>query len=1045
MVDTGASVSIWPQNRPVPKAEPGPRILAANGQTIPTFGYRNIGISLNGTYLSHKFVLAAISKPILGLDFLEQQDLTVCVRQRELLHQKSGRIFSAAENEVSAAPGVNNISTCPPAQRLLNKYPSITRVSESGYSTLRAAHGVQHYIETDQARPIRCKARPLYGEKYTAAQAEFKQLEEAGIIRRASSPWASPLHVVKKEDGSLRPCGDYRLLNNQTKPDTYAVPNLREMNFALEGKRVFSRIDLVKGYFQVPVHPADIEKTAIITPFGTFEFLYMPFGLRNAAATFQRLMDKILEGLPFIFVYLDDILVSSVCEKSHERDLETVFKRLEEAGLVINIKKSEFFKEQVDFLGHQISAEGMRPLDRHVEAVKEFPRPQSKPDIMRFAGLINFFRTFIPGAAGLLQPLTDCLKKNSGTFKWTKSMQESFDSTKEALASATILQHPIREAEVKLATDASDTHIGGVLTQRRGPGHQWAPLAFYSKKLTPAEKNYSVFDRELLAAVRGVKKWRHFIEGRKFVLHSDHKSLIPALARTRTADSPRQQRQLTYLSEVAADFQYLPGELNVDADAMSRPAAAAQPEPVVYALLPGDLPTDWKDQDLAAAQQKDQEILQLVERLKGDPKFSLQKTRGGVYVVSRAPARPNVTARPQVLLPKEYRESGIEAVHNSTHPGIRGTRKLVAARYMWPKMNTDVANKVRCCDSCQRSKVTRHERTSAGHFPKAQHRFGTVHLDIVGPLPESAGNKYLVTMIDRATRYPVAVPIKAQDLDSVWSTFQDNWIGMFGVPRTLYTDRGSVFTSDQWASRCQLFGIEHRVTPAYHPQTNGMVERWHRTLKEVLKTTNSREDWAPKLPLLLLGLRARPIADAGLSPHQLLFGTELVLPGDFISVDSEELDGVQFYQKLKEVREGYVYPEHHHNKQDQYQISKELQDAKYVLVRIDRHLPPLKTPYEGPYKVLEKSTYTFTIFNGRTEDKVSVDRLKPFHYNPLGEGPRAPTPPRRGRPPGRTVQPLPTRAEQEDFPALVEVANSPARTRRSKRLEKVPKKSWNPF
>ena len=157
--------------------------------------------------------------------------------------------------------------------------------------------------------------------------------------------------------------------------------------------------------------------------------------------------------------------------------------------------------------------------------------------------------------------------------------------------------------------------------------------------------------------------------------------------------------------------------------------------------------------------------------------------------------------------------------------------------------------------------------------------------------------------------------------------------------------------------------------------------------------TNSREDWAPKLPLLLLGLRARPIADASLSPHQLLFGTELVLPGDFISVDSEELNGVQFYQRLKEVRDGYVNPEHHHNKQDQNQISKELQDAKYVLVRLDHHLPPLKTPYEGHCKVLEKSTYTFTIFNGRTEDKVSVDRLKLFHYNPLGKGPRAPTPP----------------------------------------------------
>jgi Reverse transcriptase (RNA-dependent DNA polymerase) len=264
------------------------------------------------------------------------------------------------------------------------------------------------------------KARRLDPEKLKLAKAEFSKLDAVGIIRRSDRAWSSPLNMVPKTDGSWWPCGDSRRLNMATVHDRYPLPNIQDLTSQLHGCTVFSKIDLVKGYHQVPVAAEDIPKTAIVTPFGLFEYLYMPFGLKNAAQTFQRLMDKILRGLPYVFVYLDDILIASTSLQEHMSHLWYVSEILQQNGLIINPAKCVFAQASLEFLGHQVWSEGLALLDRHVAAVQEHPAPTDVKQLQRFIGFLNFYRRFLPGIAGILQPLTDMLRGSSKEFQWTE-------------------------------------------------------------------------------------------------------------------------------------------------------------------------------------------------------------------------------------------------------------------------------------------------------------------------------------------------------------------------------------------------------------------------------------------------------------------------------------------------------------------------------------------------------------------------------------------------------------------------------------------------
>ena len=327
-MDSGSSFSLLPHHST--EVPSGPLLRTADGTPLPTWGVRTTTVRFGSHTFSFDFLLAPVSLPILGTDFLSHHHLLIDPRRCQVLLSSSLHPLLPPAT-AATSPLLASLQSCPPAIRsLLDRYPT---VFSSEISSSHPAHGVQHHIPT-AGPPVFAKARRLDQDRLHQAQADFAKLEAAGIIRRSSSPWASPLHLVPKPDGSWRPCGDYRRLNLQTVPDRYPLPNLHDLSARLHGSTVFSKLDLVKGYYQVPVAAADVPKTAIITPFGLFEFTKMPFGLRNAAQTFQRPMDHLLCGLPFVFVYLDDILVASPDLSTHLSHQAAVLDILQANGLL---------------------------------------------------------------------------------------------------------------------------------------------------------------------------------------------------------------------------------------------------------------------------------------------------------------------------------------------------------------------------------------------------------------------------------------------------------------------------------------------------------------------------------------------------------------------------------------------------------------------------------------------------------------------------------------------------------------------------------------
>jgi hypothetical protein len=586
---------------------------------------------------------------------------------------------------------------------------------------------VRHSIETN-GRPIFAKARRLDPEKHRIAEAEFRKLEKAGIVRRSNSPWSSPLHMVLKPDGSWRPCGDYRRLNLATKHDRYPLPSIMDLSTRLHGCRY-----LVKGYHQVPMDPDDIPKMAIITPFGLFEYLFMPFGLMNAAQTFQRLMDRLFGHLPFVITYLDDHLIASATLEEHLQHLAEFFQVLLDNGLTINPSKCTFAVTSVKFLGHMVSESGIKPLPRHVTAIQEFPQPTDIKQLQQFLGLVNFYRRFLPSVAKTLKPLTDLLRGSPKRLEWTQQADAAFAAAKTALIAAVPLSHPAPGATLALAVDASDTHVGATLQQLEN--RAWRPLAFFSRKLSPTECRYSTFDRELLAAFSAVRHFRFLLEGRQFRLLTDHKPLVTALSRLSPPWSARQQRQLAYLSEFTSDIRHTPGHANVVADALSRPSpsparrreqkAQHNPPPSLYqpkganlsaaALhanngskpLPPAAATAFTPQPTATAEPaapltEPLDFVAMAAAQRECPDFKTMQASPSIQLVYRWTGDHFLygdvsTGVFRPFIPRQFRSAVILSQHNLHHPGIRATTRLVTAAYCWPHMGRTIADAAHAC------------------------------------------------------------------------------------------------------------------------------------------------------------------------------------------------------------------------------------------------------------------------------------------------------------------------------------------------------------
>ena len=973
VIDSGAEVSVYPT--PSPKPPPQQLYLkAANNTRILTYGTKRVSLFIDNKRCTWDFVLADVSRPLIGADFLRAFGLLVDVRNRRLICLSDSSCSNLNTLKGVSPLGLNSIAHASDSWgKILADFPSIT---EPKFSST-PAHNTFHHIVTAGPPPV-AKARRLSPTNLEIARKAFLDMLSLNIVRRSNSPYRSALVLVKKPDGSMRICGDYTALNWITKPDSYPLPHLHDFTTNLHQCTIFSKVDLVKGYHQVPMAPEDVQKTAVATPFGAFEYLRMPYGLRNAAQTFQRAMDIACQGLDFLFVYLDDVLVASRSKDEHKLHLRLLFERLSKNGFAINPKKCVFAKQSLIFLGHKVDSTGISPIETRTEAIKTFPRPVKVKQLQEFLGLLNFYHRFLPHAAETLVPLHDLLKTHTSSrsqqLTWSNSSTEAFNKARLLLSNATLLHHPDRSAPLALTTDTSGIAVGAVLEQHvQG---SWQPLGFFSKRLRPAETRYSAFDRELLSIYLAIKHFRFYLEGSDFTVYTDHKPLVFMFGRSNDPWSARQARHIAKIAEFTTNVVHVSGKANVVADALSRAL------PIQSVSLHFDYSAIAKDQESDA----------LVEATVRSSSITAEEIP--LENSSRKLLCDTSTGRLRPILPSNWTKKAFELVHNLYHPGIASTVKQVSAKFVWKDMSKQVAAWARTCIACQTSKTHRHTKPEVHPFSITPHRFRHIHLDLVGPLPSSNGFTHFISIIDRFTRWPVAVPLASTDAASCARALIRDWISTFGLPATITSDRGPQFVSAVWSCVCRSLGISQSITTSYHPQSNGLVERLHRHVKASLTARSGSSDWVDQLPWILLGIRTSYRRDLRCAPIDLTLGAPVSLPGDLWPRPQPPETPARLASALNDKFSSLLpIPTAFKSNMTAY-VPQPLHTTTHVFIRNETK-KPLGPTYLGPFKVVKRLKTHFIVDIRGTHQSVALARLKPAFI----EGPTPlPNIPPLGRP-----------------------------------------------
>ena len=586
-----------------------------------------------------------------------------------------------------------------------------------------------------------------------------------------------------------------------------------------------------------------------------------------------------------------------------------------------------------------------------------------------------------------MQPLHEALKgKATHAVDWTEGRDKAFADTKAALAQATMLAHPSATASIAITSDASDYAVGAVYEQ--WVGGAWQPLAFFSRQLRANERKYSTFDRELLGLYLAIRHFRFLLEGRHFTAFVDHKPLVFAMAKVAEPWSARQQRHLSYISEFTTDLQHVAGKDNQVADCLSRAVAGAVHLGLDYSRMAADQTTDPDVHTLRTSTTG----LKIEDVVFGEADTTL------MCDVS--------TGSPRPIVPTGWRRRVFDAIHGLSHPGSKASQRLVAAKFVWHGLKKDVRDWATTCLECQRAKVHRHTKAPLELFPVPERRFDHVNVDLVGPLPSSHGFTYLLTMVDRTTRWPEAVPLTSLASVEMTRAFIGTWVARFGTPSDISSDRGAQFTSELWNAVAQSLGAKLHRTTAYHPQANGLCERFHRSMKASLRAGLKDSNWVDKLPWVMLGIRTAPKEDLQSSSAELVYGQPLRVPGDFVPASTVPwsatlqraslLDNARLFAPVPTSRHGL--PQSH--------IPAGLQTAEYVFIRHDAHRGPLRPPYEGPFRVLETGDKHFVVDMGGKPERLSIDRLKPAHLD-VARPIELAQPPRRGRPPALHPPPAP--------------------------------------
>ena len=743
------------------------------------------------------------------------------------------------------------------------------------------------------------------------------------FIRPSSSPAGSPILFVKKSDGTLRLCVDYRGLNKITIKNRYPLPLIQESLDRLKEATFFSKIDLRAAYNLIRIAKGEEWKTAFRTRYGLFEYLVMPFGLTNAPASFQHLINDVLRDLldNTVIVYLDDILIFSKSREEHINHVNQVLQRLNSNQLWAKAEKCSFFQSQVDFLGYIVSNKGIQMDHKKIDTITKWPTPRSVHDIQVFLGFANFYRRFIRSYSKITAPLTRLLKKEI-KFEWKDAQDQAFKELCNAFTTAPILQHFKPGQPLLIETDASDFAIAGVLSHPDS-NKRLHPIAFYSRKLQPAELNYDIYDKEMLAIVEAFKIWRHYLEGEKEItVYSDHKNL--QYWQTTKVLNRRQARWSEILAHFDFSIAYRPGLAMGKPDALTRrqdlqggsKASDAPPRQIFQSSHTADINNTATTATIAAliAPSTDSDspltsnIIQRIHSLQPEDPI-LQ----GLLPFLQNPRLPRTPAQDTRLnafslhdglihhanllyVPDNHqlKLDILQQVHNtplSGHLGQAKTHDLLARHFYFPQLRKFVIKYVSGCHTCSRNKTPRHQPYGPLQpLPIPSRPWSSISTDAIIKLPSSNGFNGIMVFVDRFTKQAHFCPYKEEGFDALHlaNMFEQHIIRLHGIPTDIVSDRGSVYNNRFWRAVLSGLGCTPNFSTAFHPQSDGQTESVNRRLEQYLRTfcNFDQANWASLLHLAEFCYNNSVHASTGFTPFQANYGFHPLDPSSIIPVNS---------------------------------------------------------------------------------------------------------------------------------------------------------------
>ena len=895
-------------------------------------------------------------------------------------------------------------------------------------------------------------AQPPYRAGPKAREFEKKEVERMlrdGIIEPSQSNWAAPVVLVPKKEGTLRFCVDYRRLNSVTVRDSYPLPRMDESIDSLGEAKYFTTLDANAGYNQVKLAEKDRPKSAFVCHEGLYQYIRMPFGMTNAPATFQRTLDIVLSRFKWksCLVYIDDIIIFSRNAEEHLRHVEEILITLRDAGVSLKIAKCEFFKDTVKYLGHVIKPGRLEVDALATKALKGMHHPRNQTELRSFLGLCNVYRRFVPNYSRIAAPLTELLKKDKPVTlePFGEAESPAFQALIDAVCSPQVLALPRVGLKYSVDTDASNGQIGAALFQTHEDGER-KPIGFWSRTLHAAERNYGVPEKEWLAVVWALTTLRPYLQGEKFTVHTDQSSLRWLMEIT--DPSGRLMRWRLRLSEFDFVVKYKKGLLNMQADALSR----LPTDGVTQVEFDEEIPCYTVDEQIGEADEEEDfiesdyadgdELLAIhgavpsVEMMQPITREELiQEQTADHYCQSilselnRGKPLPfmeddtgvlvrTVTRNAQMVVPEKLRLRVLYYGHYALLAGAPGGRKLYTTLrrdYYWPSLAIDCYRTVRNCAECARNRIKLRKNSSKMRLFPAKAPLESIAMDILGELIRTPrGNRYLLVMVDRYSKLVRTVPLKKITAYSVAHAFVHYWIFAYGVPIDVLSDNGGQFVSKFFGDVCRIVGTKLRFTTTYHPQANGQVERFNRTILAALRhyISDHPKDWDLFTDALTFAYNTQVHTSTDCTPFELV----LARPPIHLSMEAkpdlpEAVNHAEYRERWRSrlsalmdtatVALRSTQQRYKRNFDRRMRLPK--QDplpGEYVFIRKDhraRHEPkhklsPIAT---GPYRVIDADDKTLVVEMGQRHERVSRDRVE-----------WAPPPPPDEPPPVAEEQPI---------------------------------------